>query len=93
MTLSFMKDATNITYQALIGGHSVLFRTASEMLGKLAAIDSGSPLWCKLHLIDKIGYPSYSNRMPIYSLSSSAADTRGIAARGRGPPSPSRLPL
>lgn len=87
MTLSFMKDATNIVfvgpngvgkstlalniaYQALIRGHSVLLRTASEMLGELAAIDSDSLLRRKLHhyashdvlAIDEIGYLSYSNR-------------------------------
>jgi DNA replication protein DnaC len=41
--------AQNIAHQALIAGHSVLFRTASEMLGELAALDSDSALRRRLH--------------------------------------------
>jgi len=62
--------AQNIAHQALIAGHSVLFRTASEMLGELAALDSDSALRRRLHhyaspdvlVIDEVGYLSYSNR-------------------------------
>lgn len=62
--------ALNVAYQALVAGHSVLFRTASEMLGELAAIDSDSMLRRKLQyyaapdvlVIDEVGYLSYSNR-------------------------------
>ncbi|MCY1740531.1 ATP-binding protein [Ensifer sp. SL37] len=62
--------ALNVAYQALVAGHSVLLRTASEMLGELAAIDSDSMLRRKLQyyaapdvlVIDEVGYLSYSNR-------------------------------
>ncbi|MCP3460354.1 IS21-like element helper ATPase IstB [Bradyrhizobium sp. CCGUVB23] len=62
--------AQNIAYQALIAGHSVLFRSASEMLGELAALDSDTALRRRLHhyaaadvlAIDEVGYLSYSNR-------------------------------
>jgi DNA replication protein DnaC len=36
--------AQNVAHQALIQGHTVLFRSASEMLGELAALDSDSAL-------------------------------------------------
>ena len=61
MSLSFMKDASNIVFlgpngvgkstltmnvahQVLVQGHIVLFATASQMLGELAALDSDSTL-------------------------------------------------
>ncbi|MER9939273.1 IS21-like element helper ATPase IstB [Mesorhizobium sp. M0088] len=62
--------ARNVAHQALICGHTVLFRTASEMLGELAALDSDAALRRRLHhyaaadvlAIDQVGYLSYSNR-------------------------------
>ena len=87
MSLSFMKDASNIVFlgpngvgkstlamnvaqQALVQGHTVLFATASQMLGELAALDSDSALRRRLRryaqpdilVIDEVGYLSYSNR-------------------------------
>ena len=87
MSLSFMKDASNIVFlgpngvgkstlamnvahQALVLGHTVLFATASQMLGELAALDSDSALRRRLRryaqpdilVIDEVGYLSYSNR-------------------------------
>lgn len=87
MSLSFMKDASNIVFlgpngvgkstlamnvahQALVQGHTVLFATASKMLGELAALDSDSALRRRLRryaqpdilVIDEVGYLSYSNR-------------------------------
>ena len=87
MTLSFMKDATNVVlvgpngvgksmlasnlgHQALTQGHTVLFTTAGQLLGNLAALDSDSTLRRRLRhyaapdllLIDEVGYLSYSNR-------------------------------
>lgn len=51
-------------------GHAVLFTTAGNMLGELAALDSGSTLRRRLRryaasdvlVIDEVGYLSYSNR-------------------------------
>jgi DNA replication protein DnaC len=62
--------ARNIAHHALIHGHTVLFVTAGEMLGKLAALDSDSALRRRLRdytapsllVIDEIGALSYSNR-------------------------------
>lgn len=62
--------ARNLAYQALIHGHTVLFTTAGQMLGDLAALDSDTLLRRRLRhyvapdvlLIDEIGYLSYSNR-------------------------------
>ncbi len=62
--------AKNIAHQALIAGHTVLFTTAGQLLGDLAAIDSDSALRRRLRqyaapdflAIDEIGYLSYSNR-------------------------------
>jgi len=62
--------AQNVAHQALIQGHTVLFRAAGEMLGELAALDSDSALRRRLHYyatpellcIDEVGYLSYSNR-------------------------------
>ena len=62
--------ARNIAHQALIQGHTVLFSTAGQLLGNLAALDSDLMLRRRLrdyaapHLlcIDEIGYLSYSNR-------------------------------
>jgi DNA replication protein DnaC len=87
MSLSFMKDASNIVFlgpngvgkstlamnvahQALVQGYTVLFATASQMLGELAALDSDSTLRRRLRryaqpdilVIDEVGYLSYSNR-------------------------------
>jgi DNA replication protein DnaC len=62
--------ARNIAYQAVVDGHTVLFTTAGQMLGDLAALDSDSALRSRLRhyarpsvlLIDELGYLSYSNR-------------------------------
>ena len=62
--------ARNIAYQALIGGHTVLFASAGALLGDLAALDSASALSRRLRhyagfdllCIDEVGYLSYSNR-------------------------------
>jgi DNA replication protein DnaC len=62
--------AKNIAHQALIMGHTVLFTSAGQLLGELAAIDSDTALRRRLHhyaapaflAIDEIGYLSYSNR-------------------------------
>lgn len=62
--------AQNIAHQALIRGHTVLFVSAGQLLGDMAALDSDSALRSRLryyaapHLlcIDEVGYLSYSNR-------------------------------
>ena len=62
--------ARNIAHQAVIHGSTVVFTTAAQLLGELAALDSDSALRRRLrhyaapHLlvIDEIGYLSYSNR-------------------------------
>lgn len=62
--------AKNIAHQALIQGHTVLFTTAGQLLGNLAALDSNSTLRRRLRqytaprlvCIDEVGYLSYSNR-------------------------------
>lgn len=62
--------AKNIAHQALIHGQTVLFTTAGQLLGTLAAIDSDSVLRRRLRqysaprllAIDEVGYLSYSNR-------------------------------
>jgi DNA replication protein DnaC len=62
--------AQNLAYQALIAGHTVLFASAGQLLGDLAALDSDSALRSRLRryaaidllCIDEVGYLSYSNR-------------------------------
>ena len=62
--------ARNIAHQALVRGHTVLFASASTLLGELAALDSASALNRRLRLyasfdllcIDEVGYLSYSNQ-------------------------------
>jgi DNA replication protein DnaC len=62
--------AQNIAHQAVLHGHTVLFTTAGQLLGDLAAIDSDSALRRRLRhyaapdllVIDEVGYLSYSNR-------------------------------
>ena len=62
--------ASNLGYQALIQGRTVLFATAGQLLGDLAALDSDSALRRRLRhyaapdllLIDEVGYLSYSLR-------------------------------
>jgi DNA replication protein DnaC len=62
--------AQNIAHQAVICGYTVLFTTAGQLLGELAALDSDSALRRRLHtlatpdllVIDEVGYLSYSNR-------------------------------
>ncbi|HRP95115.1 MAG TPA: IS21-like element helper ATPase IstB [Rhodocyclaceae bacterium] len=62
--------AQNIAHQAVLRGHSVLFTTAGQLLGELAALDSDSALRRRLRhyaapallVVDEVGYLSYSNR-------------------------------
>lgn len=62
--------ARNLAHQALIHGHTVLFTSAGQLLGELAAIDSDSALRRRLRhyaapallAIDEVGYLSYGNR-------------------------------
>ena len=62
--------AQNIAHQAVLRGHTVLFTTAGQLLGELAALDSDSALRRRLRhyasptllVIDEVGYLSYSNR-------------------------------
>lgn len=62
--------AANIGHQAVLAGYTVLFITAGQLLGDLAALDSDSALRLRLRryaapdllLIDEVGYLSYSNR-------------------------------
>lgn len=62
--------ACNLAHQALIEGHTVLFTSAGQLLGDLAALDSDSALRRRLRhyaapellIIDEVGYLSYSNR-------------------------------
>jgi len=62
--------AQNLAHQALLQGATVLFTTAGQLLGELAALDSDSALRRKLRhyaapdllVIDEVGYLSYGNR-------------------------------
>jgi DNA replication protein DnaC len=62
--------ARNLAHQALIHGYTVLFTSAGQLLGDLAALDSDSTLRRRLRhyahpdllTIDEVGYLSYSNR-------------------------------
>jgi DNA replication protein DnaC len=62
--------ARNVAHQALIHGYTVLFTSAGQLLGDLAALDSDSALRRRLRhyarpdllVIDEVGYLSYSNR-------------------------------
>lgn len=62
--------ARNLAHQAVILGHTVLFTSAGQLLGDLAALDSDSALRRRLRhyaapsllCIDEVGYLSYSNR-------------------------------
>ena len=62
--------AQNIAHQAVLQGHTVLFTTAGQLLGELAALDSDSALRRRLKhyaaptllVIDEVGYLSYAAR-------------------------------
>jgi DNA replication protein DnaC len=62
--------ACNLAHQALVQGHTVLFISAGQLLGDLAALDSDSALRRRLRhyaaidllCLDEVGYLSYSNR-------------------------------
>jgi DNA replication protein DnaC len=62
--------AQNLGQQAVLNGHTVLFATAGQILGELAAIDSDTVLRRRLRhyaspdllIIDEVGYLSYANR-------------------------------
>ena len=77
--------AKNVAYQAVMGGHTVRFVTASEMLNELASQDGASALQRRLKryiqpqllVIDELGYLSYGNRH---------ARASRAAAGGRSPP-------
>ena len=83
--------ARNIAHHALIHGHTVLFASAGQMLGDLAALDSDSALRRRLcHyarpnllVIDEVGYLSYSNRKPCMVLVlPTGSRANGIARHG-----------
>ena len=60
--------AQNIAHQALVRGHTVLFISAGQLLGNMAALDSDTALRSRLSfytrpdlsLIDEVGYLPYS---------------------------------
>jgi DNA replication protein DnaC len=62
--------ARNLAHEALVHGYTVLFTSAGQILGDLAALDSDSVLRRRLRhyaaadllCIDEVGYLSYSNR-------------------------------
>jgi len=62
--------AKNLVHEAVLGGHSARFVTASELINELVAQDSQSALlrrlrrFCQPRLlaIDEVGYLSYDNR-------------------------------
>ena len=62
--------ARNIAHQALLAGYTVLFTSAGQMLGELAALDSDSALRRRLRAyaafdllcVDEVGYLSYGDR-------------------------------
>ena len=78
--------AKNLAHQALIHGRTVLFTTAGQLLGELAALDSDSALRRRLRhyaapdllVIDEVGYLSYSNRHAdlLFELISRRYETR-----------------
>jgi hypothetical protein len=68
--------AKNIAHQALIMGHTVLFTSAGQLLGELAAIDSDTALRRRLHhyaapnflaidLCGVVGYVELTQNLPI----------------------------
>jgi DNA replication protein DnaC len=62
--------AQNLAYQALLGGHTALFTSASAMLNELAAQDGSYALnrllkrytQVRVLVIDEVGYLSYDSR-------------------------------
>jgi DNA replication protein DnaC len=62
--------AKNLAHQGLLRGHTVLYATASQMLGELAQRDTSFALQQRLRryirpqllIIDEVGYLSYDNR-------------------------------
>jgi DNA replication protein DnaC len=62
--------ARNLTHEALIYGHTVLFTSAGQLRGELASLDSDSALRRRLRhyaapallLIDEVSYLGYFNR-------------------------------
>ena len=62
--------ACNLAHQALVEGRTVVFTSAGQLLGELAALDSDSALRRRLRHyaapdllgVDEVGYLSYSNR-------------------------------
>lgn len=62
--------AQNLAHQALIHGHTVLFASAGQLLGDMAALDSDSALRRRLRYycapdflcVDEVGYPTKPTR-------------------------------
>jgi DNA replication protein DnaC len=62
--------ARDLAHEAVIHGHTVLFTSAGQLLGELAALDSDAALRRRLRhyvaptllVVDEVGYLSYSNR-------------------------------
>ena len=88
--------ARNIAHQALVHGHTVLFTSAGQLLGELAALDSDFALRRRLRhyarprllVIDEAAYPPIPIAMPTCCSSSSAAGT-STTARSSPPTGPS----
>jgi len=80
--------AKNIAHQAVLGGHSVLFATAAQLLLDLAAQDSPRALerrlrhYCRpsLLVVDEVGYLSYDNRSAdlLFELASRRYEKKSI---------------
>ena len=88
--------ACNLGHQALIQGHTVLFITAGQLLGDLAALDSDSALRRRLKhyaapdlLLTRWGICRIPTGMPIY-YSNSSADAMSTRARSLPPTDRSR---
>jgi DNA replication protein DnaC len=87
--------ARNIAHQALVHGHTVLFTSAGQLLGELAALDSDSALRRRLRhyagprllVIDEVGYLSYSNRHAdlLFELVSRRYEHNSTLPTGRSP--------
>jgi DNA replication protein DnaC len=80
--------AKNIAHQAVLGGFSVLFTTAAQLLLDLAAQDSPRALerrlrhYCRpsLLVVDEVGYLSYDNRSAdlLFELASRRYEKKSI---------------
>jgi hypothetical protein len=87
--------ACNLGHQALIEGKTVLFATAGQLLGDLAALDSDATLRRRIRhcaapdllLIGEMGYLSYSNRHAdlLFELISRHYEHKGPSLPPTGP--------